>query len=75
MAPDSELAAALRKRRRLNDSRNVRRYLHTKSFNDLAGRSTAPGRARPERLTLRARIVFLVLAAAFWAAGVWCLFR
>ena len=72
MAPDSELAAALR-RRRLNDSRNVRRYIHTKSFNDLAGRSTAPGIARPEELRLRAGILFVVFAAAFWAAGVWFL--
>ena len=72
MAPDSELAAALR-RRRLNDSRNVRRYIHTKSFNDLAGRSTAPGSVLPEQLRLRARILFAVFAAAFWAAGVWFL--
>ena len=72
MAPDSELAAALR-RRRLNDSRNVRRYIHTKSFNDLAGRSPGRGRGRPEQVGLRARILFVVCAAACWAAGVWFL--
>ena len=72
MAPDSELAAALR-RRRLNDRRNVRRYIHTKSFNDLAGRSTARDSARPEELRPRARILFVVFAGSFWAAGVWFL--
>ena len=41
----SELAAALQ--RRQHTRKNLKRYMHTRSFNQLAGRSTAPGSRHP----------------------------
>jgi len=37
----AELAAALQKRQRTK--KNLKRYMHTRSFNQLAGKCTAPG--------------------------------
>ncbi len=41
----SELAAAIQ--RRQNTKKNLKRYMHTRSFNRLAGKYTAPGSERP----------------------------
>ena len=64
---NTELAAALKRRQQLN-RRNLKRYVHTGSFNRLAGRSTAPGTMRPETAQAVSRIMFSILAAAFSAS-------
>ncbi len=68
--PKSDLAAAL-KRRQLTQ-RNLKRYLHTRSFNRLAGRNTAPGSLRPETRTGLCRFFFCLGAAAFFLVGLYC---
>lgn len=65
---NTELAAALKRRQQLN-RRNLKRYVHTGSFNRLAGRSTAPGTMRPETAQAVSRVIFSILAAAFFGIG------
>lgn len=69
---NAELAAALK--RRQQNRRNLKRYVHTGSFNRLAGRSTAPGTMRPETTRAVSRVTFSILAAAFFGVGLYFVF-
>ncbi len=69
----SNLAAALQRRQQTR--KNLHRYVHTRSFNRLAGRTTAPGSARPEEYYLTARVMFALFSAAFFLVGIWFTLR
>ena len=56
-------------RRPRNVRHGVGRYLHTGSFNRLAGRSTAPGSLRPEGFYLKWRIIGIVAGTVFLLVG------
>ena len=55
--------------------KNLDRYVHTRGFNRLAGRPTAPGSVRPETAFRTARLMFLAFMTAFFAVGLWFVFR
>ncbi len=69
----SNLAVALQRRQATR--KNLHRYVHTHSFNRLAGRTTAPGSARPENSCLRTRVLFVLFSAAFFVTGFWFVLR
>ena len=75
MSPERKNPASSSPRRSRNGRREVRRYIHTGSFNRLAGRSTAPGSEIPERFYFRRRAVVLALALALLLPGLIALFR
>lgn len=68
----SELAAALQ--RRQHTRKNLKRYMHTRSFNQLAGRSTAPGSARKKRSCAPAKIMLGLVAVGSIATGLYFVF-
>ena len=61
----SELAAALQ--RRQHTRKNLKRYMHTRSFNQLAGRNTAPGSDRRTRRSHASAKIMLSLSP--WEAS------
>ena len=69
MSPERKNSASSSPRRSRNGRREVRRYLHTGSFNRLAGRSTAPGSVRPEGFYLKWRIIGIAAGTAFLLVG------
>lgn len=64
----SERSAALQ--RRQYAKKNLKRYLHTRSFNQLAGRLAAPDSERVESHAA-ARIVLVVFTIGFLLTGLW----
>lgn len=65
----SELAAAIQ--RRQHTRKNLKRYMHTRSFNQLAGRSTAPGSSRMRRSCAPAKIMLSLVALGCIATGLY----
>lgn len=68
----SELAAALQ--RRQHTRKYLKRYMHTRSFNQLAGRNTAPGSARASRSCVPAKIMLSLIAVGCIATGLYFVF-
>lgn len=54
--------------RRLQNRKNLRRYTHTRSFNHLAGKPTAPGSEKKYGY-LAARITVIGLTVLFFLVG------
>jgi hypothetical protein len=52
---------------------SAKRYIKTRSFNRLNGRSVAPGSEFPERYFLRRRIVLAAVALLLALPGLWAL--
>ncbi|MCQ2378076.1 MAG: hypothetical protein MJ016_02555 [Victivallaceae bacterium] len=48
----------------------VRRYVHTGGFNQLAGKSLAPGSVTPESLYWKWRMIYAFFAIGILGAGV-----
>ena len=48
----------------------VRRYVHTGGFNQLAGKSLAPGSVTPETFYWKWRIVYALVAVGVLSVGV-----
>ena len=69
---NAELAAALK--RRQQNRRNLKRYVHTGSFNRLAGRAPPPRTQRPATPPPVSRVTFSILAAAFFGVGLYFVF-
>ncbi len=67
----AELAAALQ--RRQHTKKNLKRYMHTRSFNQLAGRCTAPGSDRPVSHVF-ARFILGVFALGVLLTGLYFAF-
>ncbi len=67
----SELTAALQ--RRQQTKKNLKRYMHTRSFNQLAGKRTAPDSDRPVSHTL-ARFVLGIFALGVLLTGLYFAF-
>ncbi|MDD3886324.1 MAG: hypothetical protein PHI35_05595 [Victivallaceae bacterium] len=72
-AGGSKLDSALKRREAARSK--IRRYWHTRSFNNLAGRSSAPAERRKRDRTPLYRILLVVLAIVFWAVGLFFVFR
>ena len=69
----SELTAPLQ--RQQHTRKNLKRYMHTRSFNQLAGRNTAPGSARRTRRShASAKIMLSLIAMGSIATGLYFVF-
>ena len=68
MAHPGDLSATIR---RQQNRKNLARYWHTRSFNQLAGRLTAPGSARTEPNYTLNRIVYCSFATLFLLIGLY----
>ena len=64
----SELSAALQ--RRQHTKKNLKRYMHTRSFNQLAGKRTAPGSERVDS-HIFARVVLGIFTLGFLLTGLY----
>ena len=64
----SELSAALQ--RRQHTKKNLKRYMHTRSFNQLAGKRTAPGSERVDS-HIFARGVLGIFTLGFLLTGLY----
>ncbi len=68
MPESSNLSAAIR---RQQNRKNLTRYWHTRSFNQLAGRLTAPGSVHAQPNYIVNKVAYSAVAAAFLMIGLY----